>query len=141
MNISPEEQGKIRALATMAARPDADRLDVQELMEQAWSSGAAYCHRFPEVEVQEVQRRDNLAEIERETILRVYAECGENFKESTARLGIGKTTLFRKLKEYGFQRKHTRGVEKPHACPRCGYEYDDQVVPESPKTMAATGCQ
>jgi DNA-binding NtrC family response regulator len=141
MNISPEEQGKIRALATMAARPDADRLDVQELMEQAWRSGAAYCHRFPDVELRKVQQGDNLAEIERETILRVYAECNENFKESTARLGIGKTTLFRKLKEYGFQRRHTRSVEKPHACPRCGFEYDDQLVTESPKTMAATGCQ
>ncbi len=140
MNISTEEQGKIRALAIMAARPDADRLDIQELMEQAWSAGAAYCHRCPEVEVQEVQQRDNLAEIERETILRVYVECGENFKESTARLGIGKTKLFRKLKDYGHQRKRIRNLAPPHVCPRCGFEYDDHVVPESPKAME-TGCQ
>lgn len=136
MNISPEEQGKIRAFATMAARPGADRFDIQDVMEQAWKAGATYCHRCPEVE--QVQQRDNLAGIERETILRVYAECGENYKESVERLGIGKTTLFRKLKEYGFERKRIRNMTPPHACPRCGYDYD---APEAPKAMAAASCQ
>ena len=42
-----------------------------------------------------------LAEVERELILDAIAKCSGNREEAARRLGIGKTTIWRKLREYG----------------------------------------
>jgi len=42
-----------------------------------------------------------LDSVEREHILGVFAACGENQVETAKALGIGRNTLWRKLKEYG----------------------------------------
>jgi hypothetical protein len=42
-----------------------------------------------------------LAEVERETILDAIAKCDGNHHEAARQLGIGKTTIWRKLHEYG----------------------------------------
>jgi DNA-binding NtrC family response regulator len=44
-----------------------------------------------------------LAEVERRTIKRALALCDGDKLTASKRLGIGKTTLYRKLKEYGFE--------------------------------------
>jgi DNA-binding NtrC family response regulator len=44
---------------------------------------------------------ETLAAVEREHILAVLARCGGSQPEAAARLGIGRTTLWRKLREYG----------------------------------------
>lgn len=45
-------------------------------------------------------QRKTLAEIERDAILDTVTETG-NAVEAAAILGIGKTTIYRKLREYG----------------------------------------
>ena len=42
-----------------------------------------------------------LAEVERELILDAIAKCDGNHHEAARQLGIGKTTIWRKLHEYG----------------------------------------
>jgi two-component system response regulator AtoC len=43
----------------------------------------------------------SLAQVEREHILRVLADCGHNQTRAAALLGIGRRTLYRKLREFG----------------------------------------
>ncbi len=59
----------------------------------AKASGAAPAHSPEEV--------IPLAEAEKAHILSAYNACGENQVETARRLGIGRNTLWRKLKEYG----------------------------------------
>jgi two-component system response regulator HydG len=42
-----------------------------------------------------------MEESERATLARVLEQCGWNKKEAAKRLGIGRTTLYAKLKKYG----------------------------------------
>lgn len=44
-----------------------------------------------------------LAEVEREHILRVFRLCKQNHTATARALGIGRNTLWRKLKRYNFQ--------------------------------------
>lgn len=46
-----------------------------------------------------------LKEVEMEYIQKIYAECGFNKKETAKRLGIGRNTLWRKLKQYRIEKK------------------------------------
>jgi two-component system response regulator HydG len=46
----------------------------------------------------------NLAEVERAHILQTLERCGWNHSRAADALGIGRTTLWRKLKEYGLDR-------------------------------------
>ncbi|SEA44255.1 sigma-54 interaction domain-containing protein [Rubrimonas cliftonensis] len=45
--------------------------------------------------------RRTLADVEAEHILRVYGQCGGRISETARRLGIGRTTLYRKLADLG----------------------------------------
>lgn len=45
--------------------------------------------------------RRTLADVEAEHILRVYNQCGGRISETARRLGIGRTTLYRKLADLG----------------------------------------
>lgn len=56
-----------------------------------------------------------LADVERELIIAAVDECGGDRMEAARRLGIGKTTVYRKMKEYGIKadgswHKRVRGV-------------------------------
>jgi DNA-binding NtrC family response regulator len=48
-----------------------------------------------------------LAELERTHILQTLERCGWNHSRTAEVLGIGRTTLWRKLKEYGLERATT----------------------------------
>jgi transcriptional regulator of acetoin/glycerol metabolism len=48
-----------------------------------------------------VPARLSLKEVERQHILETVRACNENYDEAARVLGIGRTTLWRKLKEYG----------------------------------------
>jgi DNA-binding NtrC family response regulator len=47
----------------------------------------------------ELLMRPRLADLERATILRVLAECGENRARAAEKLGIGRATMHRKMRE------------------------------------------
>ncbi len=48
--------------------------------------------------------QQTLAEVERTQILQTLERCGWNYSRTAEALGIGRTTLWRKLKEYGLER-------------------------------------
>jgi DNA-binding NtrC family response regulator len=48
--------------------------------------------------------QQTLAELERTHILQTLERCGWNHSRAAEALGIGRTTLWRKLKEYGLER-------------------------------------
>lgn len=45
-----------------------------------------------------------LADIEREAIVETLEGCGGNLSEASRRLGIGRTTLYRKLRKFGLRK-------------------------------------
>ena len=52
----------------------------------------------------------HLGQVERETIRQVLEACGGNMTETAMRLGIGRSTLYRKLKKYGLAMARTVSV-------------------------------
>jgi two-component system response regulator HydG len=68
---------------------------------------------FAPPESQEPPAIDNLAVLEEMTIRRVVEATGWNLKEAARRLGIGRSTLYTKLRRYGIQRDRSSTV-KPH---------------------------
>ncbi len=113
--ISAEGKQRLRALARYALlrtgdpHSGVDLHDLTELMRRAAEVGAECGVPAPAGggragcdECAHHQRRasDNLDIMERETVLRVFEESGRKWAEAAARLGIGRTTLFRKLQAY-----------------------------------------
>jgi len=49
----------------------------------------------------------HLCRVERDTIHQVLEACGGNMTETAKRLGIGRATLYRKLKKYGLSMART----------------------------------
>ena len=43
----------------------------------------------------------NISEMEREVIRKALMKCGNNLTRAAEELGIGRTTLYRKIEEYG----------------------------------------
>ncbi|HLC42556.1 MAG TPA: sigma-54 dependent transcriptional regulator [Methylomirabilota bacterium] len=48
----------------------------------------------------------SLVEVEKTHILQTLERCGWNYSRAAESLGIGRTTLWRKLKEYGLEKSH-----------------------------------
>ncbi len=55
----------------------------------------------PSLPDHETRAPSKLGQVERDTICQVLKVCGGNMTESAKRLGIGRATLYRKLKKYG----------------------------------------
>lgn len=63
----------------------------------------------PDQPQQPPPRARSLAEVEREEILRVLADCAGNQSEAARRLGMARRTLVSRLDEYGVPRPRRRG--------------------------------
>ena len=60
----------------------------------------------------EMQYGDKLGTIERETIFRVLEKTGWRYREASERLGIGRSTLWRKVKQLNIPSKPEKSVSK-----------------------------
>ena len=49
----------------------------------------------------QTQNAQTVEEAERAAIQKALSECGGNQSEAAVKLGIGRTTLYRKIKKYG----------------------------------------
>ena len=97
-------------------------LEPIRLAEKAFNMGLAMGH-----ECTATLETFNLAELEKQTLTKAVAST-KNIKEAARLLGIGKTTAYRKLKEYGIV------VDRaPECCPKCGQRF----LPLSTLTIAA----
>ncbi len=120
------------------ARTDADRLDIQELMEQAWRAGAAYCHRCPEVEVRRFssgitwQRSNVKPSCESMwNVARISRNPPRASESQRQRSSASSGTTVMNASAFAIWHRRMSAL---------GVGYDDDV-PESPKAMVATGCQ
>ena len=75
-----------------------DALESSPLLVQAMTEPAEAAPDMPQVVETEILP---LAELERDAIMSARAMYGKNSDGACAALGIGKTTYYRKLREYG----------------------------------------
>jgi hypothetical protein len=66
-----------------------------------------------------------LKEIERAAILSAWQRCGYDAFAAARLLGIGKTTFYRKLKEYGVQRQTLRITIRKVLCDEAARQLDE----------------
>lgn len=85
----------VQSAARRAAAEDRDGLPECRLPSQAEELSPDHYDRFREI-------------AERDYLLRAISLCGDNFEHAASRIGIGRSTLFGKLKQYGISR---RGAE------------------------------
>jgi transcriptional regulator of acetoin/glycerol metabolism len=84
-------------------------LEPLRMAEKAFAMGISLQHQCsPEPET------FNLAELEKRALTRAIAKT-KNIIDAARLLGIGKTTAYRKLKEYGITVNRV-----PDVCPKCG---------------------
>lgn len=106
--IPEKDQERLRSLSR-AAR--GGTLDPLQLAEHAYEMGSAACHTAPTV-----APTLNLVELEKLALKRAIEETGSNIIEACKLLGIGKTSVYRKIKEYGLSLQ-------PTCCPNCGRRF------------------
>ena len=86
-----------------------------ELAECAYRLGNESCHRAMDDLTESLPEEPlDLSEVERITINKALARCRGDKLQAARMLGIGKTTLYRKVAAYGIQPAHTL------VCPSCG---------------------
>ena len=86
-----------------------------ELAERAYRLGNESCHRAIDDLAESLSEEPlDLSEVERITINKALAKCRGDKLQAARILGIGKTTLYRKVAAYGIQPAHTL------VCPSCG---------------------
>jgi len=86
-----------------------------ELAERAYWLGNESCHRAMDDLTESLPEEPlDLTEVERITINKALAKCQGDKLQAARILGIGKTTLYRKIAAYGIQPAHTV------VCPSCG---------------------
>ena len=121
----PPDEVRIRALLKSWA---SGLLVPMEFAQRVYQLGQQACHRalesIPEAESEE-QSLD-LSTVERATIAKALARCkGDKFRAAKV-LGIGKTTLYRKVAIYNIEPQPTM------ICPACGHELR---LPRLPKRI------
>jgi DNA-binding NtrC family response regulator len=79
-----------------------------ELAKCAYRLGNESCHRAMDDLTESLPEEPlDLSEVERITINRALARCRGDKLQAARMLGIGKTTLYRKVAAYGIQPAHT----------------------------------
>ena len=86
-----------------------------ELAERAYRLGNESCHRAMDDLTESLPEESlDLSEVERIAINKALAKCRGGKLQTARMLGIGKTTLYRKIAAYGIQPARTL------VCPSCG---------------------
>jgi transcriptional regulator of acetoin/glycerol metabolism len=87
-------------------------LDPLRLAEKAYEMGSTACHNAITLSPPEIL---NLAELEKRALKRAIEVSSGNVHAAAKLLGIGKTTAYRKIHEYGIELR-------PACCPNCGQQ-------------------
>lgn len=102
--------GLVRALASGMIVP-------VELAQRAYRMGNESCHRAMDtLDSPRVEEPLDLREVEKATIRKALLKCKGNKLDAARLLGIGKTTLYRKIATYDLDPLRTL------RCPSCGCE-------------------
>jgi len=108
----PETDKAILGSLSRAAR--GGTLDPERLAHRAYEMGSANCHKAVSHSLA-VPETLNLSDLERAALEKALQVTGGSILAAAQLLGIGKTTAYRKVKEYGL----TTGTGASF-CPNCG---------------------
>jgi DNA-binding NtrC family response regulator len=111
-HIPVGDDHKLRALVRVGLA-NFDRVSLEQIVSRAYRMGTEGCHRA----ISEVQSRPQitkLADVEREAVRSAFAAANGDAGRTAEMLGIGRSSVYRKLQKYGLM--------KPHfdRCPNCG---------------------
>ena len=93
-------------------------LDPQRLAERVYAMGCAACHSAIAQQIQSLGQTLNLSLLSRAAMEKALLVSGGDLQAAAKLLGIGKTTAYRKARQYGFL---TGGCVRS-CCPNCGYD-------------------
>ena len=103
---------KLRALVR-SVLTNVDRISLDTAIYKAYRLGNESCHRAMALD-EEAERPKSLQEVERTAFQRTYTFYNGDVKKTASALGIGRTTAYRKLREYGII------APSYQRCPNCG---------------------
>jgi DNA-binding NtrC family response regulator len=111
-NITFADAEKLRALV-VSLLTKADHVSLYAAISKAYRLGNESCHKAMAAD-QCSQRPKSLSEVEREAIEHAYNVYDGDVTKTASVLGIGRTTTYRKLREYGIV------APSYERCPNCG---------------------
>ena len=114
LEFNSDEVGRVRQLAKLLRRPGCDRALSDEFALQICNVGKAVAQRIHAEHGLALVRWD---EWERAAIVDALTACKGSVLAAARRLGIGKTTLYRKVREYGILLQNHSACR----CPLCGH--------------------
>lgn len=103
-------ESDMHSLKSLVRAARGGTLDAQRLAEKAYAMGSEACHKAVVLVQPETL---NIAELEKHTLKRAIEQTSGNIPAAARLVGIGKTTVYRKVKEYGID-------IRPAVCPNCG---------------------
>ena len=112
--LAPSDEARIRSLLKALA---SGMISPIEFAERVYKLGMQACHHAAANDGSGPEEREemfDLSRLERATIARALAKCNGKRLETAHLLGIGKTTLYRKIAAYDIQ------PNKLLTCPGCG---------------------
>lgn len=120
----PPDEARIRALLKSWA---SGLLVPMEFAQRVYEMGQQACHRALEsvAGAESEEHSLDLSTVERATIAKALAYCQGDKLRAAKVLGIGKTTLYRKVALYKIEPQTTR------VCPACGHELRRPQVAEA----------
>lgn len=119
----PPDEARIRALLKSWA---SGLLVTMEFAQRVYQLGQQACHRAVELIASEEPEEQSLdlSTVEKATIAKALARCNGDKLRAAKVLGIGKTTLYRKVAIYNME------LQPMMACPACGRELRRPRLPK-----------
>ena len=112
--IPTTDAEKLRALVRSVLL-NADRVTLDALVHRAYRLGNESCHRAMALDATSEQPL-SMHEVERRAFEYTYDFYRGDVRKMASALGIGRTTAYRKLREYGIMAPAYR------SCPNCGFD-------------------
>src|SRR4051794_11131336 len=112
VQLNDHDSKDIRALLSVcSATPNA--VSLEDIIHQAYRLGNESCHRALAAKERENEQK-TLAEVVRRTVERAYTSTGGDVVAAAKLLGLGRSSMYRKLRTYGI---HAVRYDR---CPNCG---------------------
>ena len=130
----PPDEARIRALLKSWA---SGVLVPMEFAQRVYQLGQQACHRaFESIAAEEPEEQSlDLSTVEKATIAKALARCKGDKIGAAKVLGIGKTTLYRKVALYKIEPQATT------ICPACGHELRRPLLPKRIPNPAIAGSE
>jgi DNA-binding NtrC family response regulator len=112
--VPDEDEQRLRALVR-SGLSNMDRVSLERIVDRAYRMGSESCHRAMKM-LQAEPQSTKLEDIEQDAVRRAFAAARGDATTTAKLLGIGRSSVYRKLRKYGL-------IEPQyHYCPNCGYK-------------------